>query len=47
VVLILDTRVRRRGYGRTFLRSLPNVPVVAVPAKELPRQINKFLIPRA
>jgi len=43
VVLILDTRVRRRGYGRIFLRSLPDVPVVAVPAAEAPGQLAAFL----
>lgn len=42
VVLILDVRVRRRGYGRIFLRSLPEVPVISVPAAEIPQQIGHF-----
>ncbi|ORJ62181.1 helicase C-terminal domain-containing protein [Geothermobacter hydrogeniphilus] len=43
VVLILDTRVRRRGYGRIFLRSLPEVPVVSLPGDKIPHQIGLFL----
>ncbi len=45
VVLILDTRVLRRGYGRTFLRALPEVPVERCPADELPGRITAFLTP--
>jgi ATP-dependent DNA helicase DinG len=28
VVLILDSRVVRRGYGRIFLKSLPPAPII-------------------
>ncbi|HKL24733.1 MAG TPA: helicase C-terminal domain-containing protein [Desulfuromonadales bacterium] len=42
VVLILDNRVIRRGYGRLFLRSLPEVPVVRLPGCELPGAIRDF-----
>jgi ATP-dependent DNA helicase DinG len=42
VVLILDSRVVRRGYGRLFLHSLPNVPVSTMPHKELIGAIENF-----
>jgi ATP-dependent DNA helicase DinG len=42
VVLILDSRVIRRGYGRLFLRSLPEVPVTARPRNELIEAIGDF-----
>jgi ATP-dependent DNA helicase DinG len=42
VVLILDSRVVRRGYGRLFLHSLPNVPVVTKPQSELEEAIKCF-----
>ena len=42
VVLILDNRVIRRGYGRLFLRSLPEVPVVRLPGGEIPGTIRNF-----
>ena len=42
VVLILDSRVVRRGYGRLFLRSLPNVPVLTRPQAELKEAIKGF-----
>jgi len=42
VVLILDVRVTRKGYGRRFLRSLPQVPVVTLPAAELPARVAAF-----
>ncbi|MDH3997751.1 MAG: DEAD/DEAH box helicase family protein [Desulfuromonadales bacterium] len=42
VVLILDSRVIRRGYGRLFLRSLPDVPVVRQPASELIHTLTNF-----
>jgi ATP-dependent DNA helicase DinG len=42
VVLILDSRVVRRGYGRTFLRSLPEARTLALPAAELLPQIASF-----
>ncbi len=42
VVLILDSRVVKRGYGRTFLQSLPDVPVVTLPQADLIRAIRDF-----
>jgi ATP-dependent DNA helicase DinG len=42
VVLILDSRVVRRGYGRTFLRSLPDAQVLSLPAVELIPRIASF-----
>lgn len=42
VVLILDSRVVRRGYGRTFLRSLPEAKTLNLPAAELLPQIAGF-----
>jgi ATP-dependent DNA helicase DinG len=35
VVLILDARVVKKGYGRIFLRSLPNARTVAAPTTEV------------
>lgn len=42
VVLILDTRVVKKGYGRIFLRSLPPARLVAAPAAEIFREIGSF-----
>ena len=42
VVLILDSRVVRRGYGRLFLNSLPDVPVSTLPRAELVQAIKRF-----
>ena len=42
VVLILDSRVVRRGYGRLFLHSLPNVPVSTLPKAQLIQAIKSF-----
>jgi ATP-dependent DNA helicase DinG len=42
VVLILDSRVVRRGYGRTFLASLPDVPVATLPSAELLTTMQAF-----
>jgi ATP-dependent DNA helicase DinG len=42
VVLILDSRVVRRGYGRMFLASLPDVPVTTLPAMELLKHMQEF-----
>lgn len=46
VVLILDSRVVRRGYGRLFLNSLPDVPVSTLPQAELIQAIKKFFSDR-
>ncbi len=43
VVLILDSRVVRRGYGRLFLQSLPDVPVTVLPEADLVQAIETFL----
>jgi len=42
VVLILDSRVVRRGYGRTFLASLPDVPIATLPADQLIEEMGRF-----
>jgi len=42
IVLILDTRVIRRGYGRLFLQSLPDVPVSTLPQQELIPRLREF-----
>ncbi len=42
VVLILDTRVVKKGYGRIFLRSLPPARTVAAPADEVFSEIENF-----
>jgi ATP-dependent DNA helicase DinG len=42
VVLILDSRVVRRGYGRMFLTSLPDVPVATLPTAELLTAMRGF-----
>jgi ATP-dependent DNA helicase DinG len=42
VVLILDSRVVRRGYGRLFLHSLPNVPVTTLPQDKMLLKIREF-----
>ena len=42
IVLILDSRVIRRGYGRLFLDSLPDVPVATMPGAELLQKIGEF-----
>ena len=42
VVLILDSRLVRRGYGRTFLASLPDVPIATLPSGELLEAMGEF-----
>ncbi|MDT8424294.1 MAG: helicase C-terminal domain-containing protein [Desulfuromonadales bacterium] len=42
VVLILDSRVVRKGYGRMFLRSLPGVPVASGTSAEVFARIKEF-----
>jgi len=46
VVLILDARVIRKGYGRRFLRSLPEVPVATPPRDSLRPLIQAFFSER-
>ena len=45
VVLILDSRVVKKGYGRTFLRSLPAARVLAAPADSVFAEIERFFSP--
>ncbi len=42
VVLILDSRVVKKGYGRIFLRSLPDARVVAAPTAEVFEEMARF-----
>ena len=42
VVLILDTRVVKKGYGRMFLRSLPSAQIVRGSSKEVFSAIGQF-----
>ncbi len=42
VVLILDSRVIRRGYGRLFLRSLPPAPVIKGASAEVFKTLTEF-----
>lgn len=42
VVLILDTRVVRRGYGRMFLRSLPPARLVRGASEQVFTEIERF-----
>ena len=44
VVLILDTRVVKKGYGRMFLRSLPPARVVRGHSDEVFTEIGQFFI---
>jgi ATP-dependent DNA helicase DinG len=41
-VLILDSRVLSKNYGRIFLRSLPEVTVAATGSEELLAELRKF-----
>ena len=42
VVLILDTRVVKKGYGRIFLRSLPSARTLAAPKAEVLEAMRAF-----
>jgi ATP-dependent DNA helicase DinG len=42
VVLILDARVVKKGYGRIFLRSLPDAAVVTAPTAEVLSTMESF-----
>lgn len=44
VVLILDSRVVKKGYGRIFLRSLPDMPLSKGPSEEVMNALATFLI---
>ncbi len=41
-VLILDSRVLSRGYGKLFLRSLPDLEVVSAEGKEVLARLQEF-----
>jgi Rad3-related DNA helicase len=43
VVVVLDRRVRSRGYGGAFLRSLPPCTVREEPLRNLPRAVSGWL----
>jgi ATP-dependent DNA helicase DinG len=43
VVVVLDKRILTKRYGQTFLKSLPGMPVKAMPAGGIPGEIAKFL----
>ena len=43
IVLILDSRVVRRGYGRMFLNSLPNAQVIKGSGSEVFAGMKQFL----
>ncbi|MBS4222178.1 ATP-dependent DNA helicase DinG [Lederbergia citrea] len=43
VVIVLDRRIDTATYGRAFLRSIPDVPVVRGPLKEIISTIEKWL----
>ena len=43
VVVILDQRILSKGYGRTFMRSLPPVSVSTPLMEELPSEIERWL----
>ncbi len=45
VVLILDTRVIRKGYGRMFLRSLPDVAMVQGNSETVFKAVQQFFQP--
>jgi ATP-dependent DNA helicase DinG len=45
VVLILDSRVVKKGYGRLFLKSLPEARTVVAPAEQVLAEIAGFLSP--
>ena len=42
VVLLLDARLARRGYGEVFLRSLPEVQLEVAPGGELLHRVQAF-----
>ncbi|MDO3378482.1 helicase C-terminal domain-containing protein [Geoalkalibacter halelectricus] len=45
VVLILDNRVVKKGYGRIFLRSLPEARLLTAPAAAVVEEIARFFTP--
>ena len=45
VAVILDRRITSKGYGRTFLRSLPPARPLRMPLERVPETIGEFLGP--
>jgi ATP-dependent DNA helicase DinG len=43
VIVVLDKRILTKRYGKTFLKSLPPMPLLALPAAEIPGEIARFL----
>lgn len=43
VVLVADQRIVRMGYGRRFLRSLPEMDIRQAPARNLVEEVGRFL----
>jgi predicted DnaQ family exonuclease/DinG family helicase len=43
VVVVLDRRLRSKGYGRTFLESLPSCSMSEAPASQLPGIVSRWL----
>ena len=45
VVLVLDSRVTKRGYGRLFLKSLPPAPIIRGPGEQVFATLQEFFHP--
>jgi len=45
-VVVLDRRLRSKGYGRTFLESLPSCSISEAPAAQLPSIVSRWLAAR-
>ncbi len=45
VVLVLDSRVTKRGYGRIFLKSLPPAPIIRGPGEQVFATLQQFFHP--
>ena len=45
VVLVLDSRVTKRGYGRIFLQSLPPAPIIRGPGEQVFATLQQFFHP--
>ena len=41
-VIVLDSRILTKQYGKKFLKSLPDVRVVAAPSAEVLRELEGF-----
>ena len=45
-VVVLDRRIRSKGYGRTFFESLPSCSISEAPAEQLPKIVARWLAAR-